>query len=138
MKGYNVILIYNCTGDKILMCKRRKEPFRGLYNLVGGKIEPGETGPAAACREMLEETSISAEHISLFHLMDFTYHTSGSCIEVYVGKLKTDVAVSGDENDLFWIESGSNFFDMDTFAGRGNIGHIVAQTNAWAEKIFPQ
>ena len=37
MKKYNVILVYNQTEDKILMCKRTKEPYKGKYNLVGGK-----------------------------------------------------------------------------------------------------
>ena len=39
MQGYNVIWVLNKNADKVLMCKRRKEPYKGLYNLVGGKIE---------------------------------------------------------------------------------------------------
>ena len=39
MKKLNVILVYNKQKDKILMCKREKEPYKGKYNLVGGKAE---------------------------------------------------------------------------------------------------
>ena len=39
MKKYNVIVIFNKELVKILMCKRTKEPYIGMYNLVGGKIE---------------------------------------------------------------------------------------------------
>ena len=42
MQGLNVIWVFNPTADKVLMCKRHKEPYKGLYNLVGGKIEYGE------------------------------------------------------------------------------------------------
>lgn len=38
MKTYNVILIYNAVGDKILMCERRRPPYQGLRNLVGGNV----------------------------------------------------------------------------------------------------
>ena len=37
MKKLNVILVYNEDKSKILMCKREKMPYQGLYNLVGGK-----------------------------------------------------------------------------------------------------
>ena len=39
MKKLNIILVYNKEEDKILMCKREKEPFKGKFNLVGGKVE---------------------------------------------------------------------------------------------------
>ena len=39
MKNYNVIVVLNKTKDKMLMCKREKDPYKGLYNLVGGKEE---------------------------------------------------------------------------------------------------
>ena len=42
MIGYNVIVVFNETEDKILMCKRRNNPYKGLSNFVGGKIEENE------------------------------------------------------------------------------------------------
>ena len=42
MRGYNIIVVYNENADKILMCKRKKEPYKGLANFVGGKIEKNE------------------------------------------------------------------------------------------------
>ena len=52
MKKLNVILVYNKDKDKILMCKREKEPFKGKFNLVGGKVENGESELSAAYREL--------------------------------------------------------------------------------------
>jgi 8-oxo-dGTP diphosphatase len=123
MQGLNVIWIFNANADKVLFCKRHKDPYKGLYNLVGGKIEPGEDGLAAAYRELREETSIT--DIELIHLMDFTYLLADSArLEVYLGRLKHDVKVHGDEKELVWFELTENFFDMNRFAGEGNIGHI--------------
>ncbi len=39
MKRMNVIAVFNKDLTKTLMCKRRKEPYKNLYNFVGGKIE---------------------------------------------------------------------------------------------------
>ena len=39
MKKMNVIVIFDKNLEKILMCKRTKEPYMGMYNLVGGRIE---------------------------------------------------------------------------------------------------
>lgn len=135
VQGYNVLLIYAPGREKILMCKRRKDPYKGLLNLTGGKIKAGEDGLSAAYREMREETGITDDDIILFHLMDFTYHCYACYVEVYVGELKRDISVCGDENELFWIDAKSNFFDSAIFAGKGNIGHIVAEMNHYAAQI---
>ena len=125
MQGYNLIVVYNTSADKMLMCRRRKDPYKGLSNFVGGKIEQGETGIVAAYRELFEETSIRREDIKLTHLMDFTYHIDECYVEVYVGRLVRDVAISGDENDLYWSDFEHDFFSMAEYAGEGNIGHIM-------------
>ena len=125
MQGYNIIVVFNESADKILMCKRIKNPYKGLSNFVGGKIEKGENGFDAAYRELEEETAITKNDIILSHLMDFTYYHEDCYLEVYVGKLNKNVNVSGDENKLYWSELTQNFFDATRYAGEGNIGHIM-------------
>ena len=122
---FNIIAIFDSRCENILMCKRRKNPYKGLYNLVGGKIESDEDGLSAAYRELEEETSISKNDIILTHLMDFTYYLPSIKVEVYVGRLNKKVNVHGEENELEWIEKNQNFFDTSKFAGEGNIGHIM-------------
>lgn len=136
MQGYNVLMIYNKDMDRLLMCKRLKDPYKGLSNLVGGKIERGEAGMGAAYRELLEETNISQENITLHHLMDFTYYVHDCYVEVYVGKLKCDVVISGDENELYWSDLNQDFFDMTLFAGEGNIGHMIEQVKMSKDKLL--
>ncbi|GAB6989877.1 NUDIX hydrolase [Paenibacillus pini] len=127
MQGYNVLMIYNKDMDRLLMCRRLRNPYKGLSNLVGGKIENGELGIDAAYRELFEETNITHEDIVLNHLMDFKYYLQNCYVEVYVGRLKREVHISGDENELYWSDLDKDFFDMSVYAGEGNIGHMIEQ-----------
>ena len=42
----------------------------------------------------------------------------------------------GDENELFWIPLTENFFDLNRFAGEGNIGHMMLLVDMEKDKIF--
>lgn len=127
IQGYNVIWVFDPTATKVLMCKRHKNPYKGLYNLVGGKIEPGEAGPAAAARELAEETGIT--DIELTQIFDLQSYIPEDLwwLEVYVGRLAKDTPVAGDEKELVWMDVTENFFDVTRFAGEGNIGFIYEQ-----------
>ena len=46
---------------KVLLVKRGRAPFAGLWSLPGGKVEDGKSPRQAACRELKEETGIEAE-----------------------------------------------------------------------------
>ncbi|MBE6612127.1 MAG: NUDIX domain-containing protein [Ruminococcaceae bacterium] len=133
MQGYNCLMIYSVDRSRILMCHRKKEPYLGLYNFVGGKIEPGESGEDAAYRELFEETAIARENITLRHLMDFTYYNQGCYVEVWCGRLRGECTVSGDENTLLWMDFDHDFFDMNKFAGEGNIGHMLEQIRQFGD-----
>ena len=136
MQGYNAIVVFNENTDKMLMCKRRRNPYKGLSNFVGGKIEKEEDGLTAAYRELEEETAITKEDITLSHLMDFTYHFGNCYLEVYVGRLNKTVIVSGDENDLYWSSLEHNFFDATQYAGEGNIGHIMMHIEMFKDELL--
>ena len=133
MTGYNCIMVYSPDRRRILMCKRIKEPYLGLYNLVGGHIDRGERGEDAAYRELFEETGITGDHITLRHLMDFTYYNQDCYVEVWCGRLTSEVEVFGDENPLCWLDFDHDFFDMTKFAGEGNIGHMIEQIRQFGE-----
>lgn len=127
MKKLNVILVYNKEKSKILMCKREKNPYKGKFNLVGGKVEIGEDGLTAAYRELKEETSITEDDICLTHIMNFQYKLTNMQLEVYAGKLNKEVTLIEEVNKLYWIDKNENFFDINKFAGEGNIGHMIEQ-----------
>ena len=134
----NVIVVYNKKEDKILMCLRKKEPYKGLYNLVGGKVEKDETGLESAYRELEEESGITKEDIILTHLMTFNYQMSNIELQVYTGKLNKEVKIVEEVNKLYWINANDNFFDMTKYAGEGNIGHIIEQVKLYKERLLKE
>lgn len=136
MQGYNAIVIFNEECNKMLMCQRRRNPYKGLSNFVGGKIEKDEDGLTAAYRELEEETAITKNDIVLSHLMDFTYYFGNCYLEVYVGKLNKTVVVNGEENDLYWSSLEHNFFDATQYAGEGNIGHIMMHVEMFKNELL--
>ena len=91
MKKYNVIVVFNKNLTKTLMCKRTKEPYKNMYNLVGGKIEKENDGLSEAYRELYEETNISNEDITLKHFMNIEYVVFNKILEVYYGILNKEV-----------------------------------------------
>ena len=131
MKKLNVILVLNKEETKILMCKREKEPYKGQYNLVGGKVEENEDELDAAYRELQEETGITNKDILLTNIMNFQYKVLDKVLEIYMGKLNKDVELIEEVNKLYWIGKNLNFFDINKFAGEGIIGHIVEQIKTY-------
>ena len=104
-KVMNCIVVFNKDKDKVLFCKRKKEPFKDRLNFVGGKVEPGETSEDAAYRELQEETGITRRQIRLYRLMDLTYYYQDFILEIYVGRLNEDVVLK-EETRRCCIERG--------------------------------
>lgn len=123
----NVIVVFDKNIKKTLMCKRTKEPYIGMYNLVGGKIEKENDGLNEAYRELEEETNIKKTDIDLIHFMNLTYTKWNKELEVYYGILKNEVELIAEVNKLEWVSVSDNFFDMNRYAGEGNIGHIIEE-----------
>jgi 8-oxo-dGTP diphosphatase len=93
--------------NKILLIKRKFEPYKNYYALPGGFVEYSETCENACKREVLEETNIK---IKIKHLVgvysnpdrDPRNHTISICYacSYLTGKLK-----SGDDaTDVYWID----------------------------------
>ena len=127
MKKYNVIVILDKDMKNTLMCKRTKEPYMGMYNLVGGKIEKDNEGINEAYRELVEETNISKEDTNLINFMNIEYVSMNKVLEVYFGILNKEVKLIEEVNKLEWVSIEDNFFDMKKYAGEGNIGHIIEE-----------
>ena len=136
MKKMNVIVIFDKNFEKTLMCKRTKEPYMGMYNLVGGKIENENDGLNEAYRELEEETNIKKEDIHLIHFMNLTYVKWDKELEVYYGTLNKEVTLVEEINKLEWVPINDNFFDMSKYAGEGNIGHIIEEIKIDMNKLL--
>ena len=127
MKKYNVIVVFDKKLNKTLMCKRTKEPYKGMFNLVGGKIDKENDDLNEAYRELREETNINSADITLVHFMNIEYITLDKMIEVYYGVLNKEVQLVEEVNKLEWVDMNDDFFNMAKYAGEGNIGHIIEE-----------
>ena len=134
MKKYNLIVVFDKSMKKSLFCIRAKEPYKGLYNFVGGKIEAGEEDYEAAYRELYEETGISNKDIDLDYFLELNYFKYGNTLQVYYGILKHDVELVEEKNKLEWVNIGDNLLDNTKFAGNYNIPHIIKQILVFLEK----
>jgi 8-oxo-dGTP diphosphatase len=58
-------IIRTDNNSKLLLVKRKNEPFKGMLSIPGGFINEGETAEEAMMREAKEETSLVVEPIAI-------------------------------------------------------------------------
>ncbi|MDY0024111.1 MAG: NUDIX domain-containing protein [Candidatus Izemoplasmatales bacterium] len=136
MKLFNLILVLNKTEDKVLMCYRSKNPYKGKYNLVGGKIEKDEDYLSSAYRELFEETGINNNDIKLIPFMEFSWEIIDMKMFVFIGRLDKDILLIEEAHKLIWMDINENFFNLEKYAGEGNIGHMIEIYKFHRDKIF--
>ena len=131
MRKFNLIVVFDTDLKKVLFCIRAKEPYKGLYNFVGGKVEENETNDKAAYRELYEETGISNKDIELDHFMDLNYFKYDNNLQVYYGILKHEVTLVEEKNKLEWVTLSEELLDNSKFGGNYNIPHIIKQIKVY-------
>ena len=131
MRKLNLIVVFNNDLEKVLFCIRAKEPYKGLYNFVGVKVEDNETNDEAAYRELFEETGISHNDIELDHFMDLNYFKYENNLQVYYGILKQEIDLIEEKNKLEWVTINEGLLDNSKFAGNYNIPHIIRQIKVY-------
>ena len=91
MEKMNIIVVFDKSFKNILFCKRSKDPYRNMYNLIGGNIEKENDGLNEAYRELEEETNINKKDIILQHFMNLIYVKWNKELEVYYEILNKEV-----------------------------------------------
>ena len=91
-------------GNRFLICQRPPHKARGLlWEFVGGKVEPGETGEQALIRECQEELAVTVAVQDVF--MDVTHVYPD--LTVHLTLFNTFIAEGTpqkiEHNDLRWI-----------------------------------
>src|SRR5260370_6672738 len=59
----DIAIVTRQKRPRILLIRRKKEPFAGAWALPGGVIEMDETLEDSARRELREETGVAAAHV---------------------------------------------------------------------------
>ncbi len=104
---YLRILCFIRDGDRVLLIRRRKPPNEGLYNALGGKIEPHEDPYDAVLREVHEESGLRIREPRLRAIITVITRTTGAqwVLFAFVAARPPDPPdpIATDEGDLRWV-----------------------------------
>ncbi len=96
---------------KVLLTKRAEEPYRGLWSLPGGVVQPGEALEAALTRELAEECGIEIAVDAVAEVVeqrvpDGQGHARFHYVIVdYLARwLEGDLALSKEVEDAQWVD----------------------------------
>ena len=100
-------LIFLISGGRVLLLKGSPEKPRwaGLYNGIGGHIEPGEDVLSSAHRELKEETGLSRPGLWLCGVITVdTGKEVGIGLYVMRGECPGEIEITSTEGKLEWFD----------------------------------
>ena len=90
--------------DRFLACQRPAHKARGLlWEFVGGKVEPGESGKEALVRECFEELCVTVKPLDIFMEVTHEYPDLTVHLTLYLAKISKGEPQKLEHNDLRWI-----------------------------------
>lgn len=91
-------------GEKFMICQRPAHKARGLlWEFVGGKVEPGETGEQALVRECHEELAVTLSVGDVFMDVVHEYPDLTMHLTLYHASIAEGVPQKLEHNDIRWI-----------------------------------
>lgn len=137
---YTVSLLFSVGGAEVLLVKKARTIFAGMYNGVGGKVEKfDESNLLAALREIKEETGATEDDLVGFKWLgtlmlpwDCTDHNGHSVIHFYAAVVDKDLVSqqSHEVETLAWHnvqEVLDTPADRGIYAGHGDLQYFIRQ-----------
>ena len=127
-----VVAAFICDGDHFLICQRPKDKARPLlWELPGGKVEPGEKKDAALIRECYEELGIVLSVHGIFADTIYDYEDATIHLTVLRAIIKEGSLQLLEHNDLRWIRPEDipqyNFCPADDAIMKGSFNSLHLQ-----------
>ena len=93
-------------GKKFMICQRPAYKTRGsLWEFVGGKVEPGESGPEALVRECREELGVTVAVLNVYAEVIHEYPDMTILLTVYNTEITQGVPRNLEHQDIRFISS---------------------------------
>lgn len=103
-KQTEVVAALIWDGGRFMICQRPAHKARGLlWEFVGGKVEPGETGPEALRRECREELAVEVDVGAVFMEVTHAYPDLLVHLTLYNASIVSGMPQKLEHNDIRWI-----------------------------------
>lgn len=112
MKTIRVSAAIIINEDKILIAQRGYGDYKGYWEFPGGKREAGETGEAAAIREIKEELNLDIKIDDFLITIDYDYPTFHLTMDCYLASADVTEMHINEHQAISWISSK----DLDAVA----------------------
>jgi mutator protein MutT len=93
--------------QQVLLIKRNQAPASGLWSIPGGKLEPGESLPAACEREIKEETGLNTKALQIVAVVERQLEGFHFVIIDFLAELVSDNTVppvaQSDVTEARWV-----------------------------------
>lgn len=113
--------------DEILMINRMKQPWKGCWNGVGGKLEPNESLSESMKREIEEETGIRVQPKDIIYKGKMTWSPNdGSYLHIFLIDVKEKIKtpIQTEEGILDWRKIDW-IIDKDNLGVASNIPYFL-------------
>ena len=128
-KQLTTTLLHIIKDGKILLAEKKRGFGVGLFNGVGGKLEPGETVEQAMIRETQEEINVTPINYKKVAVINFDmFHKGEPTLEEMHVYIANDFIGTPDETE----EMKPQWFDMD----KSPYEKMFAADRIWMREVF--
>lgn len=103
MKSIRVSAAVIHSDGRVYATRRGHGEFRGLWEFPGGKQEPGETGEAAAIREIREELGAMIGIEKHLCTVEYQYPSFHLTMDCYLSYVKEGQLTLSEHDDAAWL-----------------------------------